>query len=274
MNRLAAETYLDTSPRGARPGIAITTDLIVGYPTETEADFEQTLTLMNEVRVTDSYSFKYSERPGTPAQRHRLGELEDAVVQARLERVQDLQRQLTLDAHGARVGRRTEVLVEGSSRHGSGQLTGRCRHRVVNFTPPADLARQLSPRGVWRARRPAARVAAPVRAEKPSQRRQGRISKLEAHSGRLVRARGPPGADRGEIGSPGLLAIDDQLYFGAVEGVLSRRATRPRRRVREASPVQVRMRLIGSSIPLRPGPTLPGRSRGCERAGQLRRCSR
>lgn len=146
--RYDRETYLDVIERvrQARPGIAITTDLIVGYPTETEADFEQTLALMNEVRFTDSYSFKYSERPGTPAQRHRLGELDDVVVQARLERVQDLQRQLTLDAHGELVGRRTEVLVEGSSRHGSGQLTGRCpEHRVVNFraTEPTELGSYL-----------------------------------------------------------------------------------------------------------------------------------
>ncbi len=129
-------TYLDiiAQLRSARPGVAITTDLIVGYPTETEADFEETLSLMAEVRFTDSYSFKYSERPGTPAQRRALGELADSAVQARLERVQDLQRVLTLDAHGARVGEQVEVLVEGSSRHGEGQLTGRCPwHRIVNF---------------------------------------------------------------------------------------------------------------------------------------------
>ncbi len=134
--RYDRETYLDIIARlrQARPGIAVTTDLIVGYPTETDADFEDTLRLMEEVRLTDSYSFKYSERPGTPAQRHGLGELDDACVQARLERVQDLQRTLTLDAHGARVGTRVEVLVEGASRHGDGQLTGRCPdHRIVNF---------------------------------------------------------------------------------------------------------------------------------------------
>ena len=141
--RYDRETYLDViaAVRAARPGIAITTDLIVGYPTETEADFEETLGLMAEVRFTDSYSFKYSERPGTPAQRRGLGELDDSAVQVRLERVQDLQRALTLDAHGARVGELAEVLVEGSSRHGAGQLTGRCPwHRVVNFHGPRPVA--------------------------------------------------------------------------------------------------------------------------------------
>ena len=141
--RYDREMYLDiiARVRAVRPGIAITTDLIVGFPTETEADFEETLRLMAEVRFTDSYSFKYSERPGTPAQRRGLGELADSEAQARLERVQDLQRQLTLDAHGARVGERAEVLVEGASRHGEGQLTGRCpEHRVVNFHATRPIA--------------------------------------------------------------------------------------------------------------------------------------
>ncbi len=141
--RYDRETYLDivARVRAARPELAITTDLIVGYPTETEADFEDTLRLMEEVRFSDSYSFKYSERPGTPAQRHALGELDDFEVQARLERVQDRQRALTLDAYAARVGARAEVLVEGSSRHGDGQLTGRCpEHRIVNFRATRDVA--------------------------------------------------------------------------------------------------------------------------------------
>jgi tRNA-2-methylthio-N6-dimethylallyladenosine synthase len=141
--RYDRDSYVDIIARlrAARPGIAITTDLIVGYPTETEADFEDTLRLMAEVRFTDSYSFKYSERPGTPAQRRALGELDDSHVQARLERVQDLQRALTLDAHGARVGGRAEILVEGASRHGQGQLTGRCpEHRIVNFNATRPVA--------------------------------------------------------------------------------------------------------------------------------------
>lgn len=141
--RYDRDAYLDiiARVRRARPGIAITTDLIVGYPTEAAADFEDTLRLMDEIRFTDSYSFKYSERPGTPAQRHGLGELDDSEAQARLERVQDVQRELTLDAHRARVGTQVEVLVEGASRHGDGQLTGRCpEHRVVNFSASEPIA--------------------------------------------------------------------------------------------------------------------------------------
>jgi tRNA-2-methylthio-N6-dimethylallyladenosine synthase len=90
---------------------------------------------MEQARFTDSFSFKYSERPGTPAQRRGLGELDPIEAQERLERVQDLQRELTLAAHRARVGERTQVLVEGESRAGAGQQTGRCpRNRVVNFS--------------------------------------------------------------------------------------------------------------------------------------------
>jgi tRNA-2-methylthio-N6-dimethylallyladenosine synthase len=147
--RYDRETYVELigRVREARPGIAITTDLIVGYPTETTEDFDATLRLMDELRFTDSYSFKYSERPGTPAQRRGLGELDDSESQARLERVQDVQRELTLDAHRARVGERVEVLVEGASRHGDGQLSGRCpQHRVVNFraNPPIAIGQYAS----------------------------------------------------------------------------------------------------------------------------------
>ncbi len=122
--------------RGARADLALTTDLIVGFPGERDQDFEDTLSLVREVGFVDSYSFKYSPRPGTPA-----AALEDTqgvpepVKQARLEALQDLQRSLTLAAHRARVGTRTEILLEGESRRG-GQLSGRDPyHRVVNLTP-------------------------------------------------------------------------------------------------------------------------------------------
>lgn len=120
--------------RRARPGIAITTDLIVGFPGETREDFEQTSSLVREVAFTDSFSFKYSTRPGTPASRRELVPVEAGEAQVRLEELQELQRSLTLAAHQARVGSRTRVLVEGPSRRGGGQWAGRCpQNRVVNF---------------------------------------------------------------------------------------------------------------------------------------------
>jgi tRNA-2-methylthio-N6-dimethylallyladenosine synthase len=127
--------------RTARPDLALTTDLIVGFPGETETDFEATLGLVRDVGFVDSYSFKYSPRPGTAA-----AEFPDRVdpdlAQARLERLQGLQRELTLAAHRARVGSRTEVLLEGpspKSPSAAAQLQGRDpQHRRVHLSA-ADL---------------------------------------------------------------------------------------------------------------------------------------
>ncbi len=126
--------------RASRPDLAITTDLIVGFPGETDADFAQTLALVRDVAFTDSFSFKYSPRPGTAAAAYEDA-VTESVAQARLEELQDLQRALTLDAHRARVGETTEILVEGPSRRAGAQLSGRDPfHRVVNFAAEADSA--------------------------------------------------------------------------------------------------------------------------------------
>jgi tRNA-2-methylthio-N6-dimethylallyladenosine synthase len=119
--------------RAARPDVALTTDLIVGFPGETDADFRATLDLVRDVAFVDAYTFKYSPRPNT-----RAAELADAVppevARARLEELQEILRSLTLAAHRARVGGETEVLVEGASRRGAGQASGRDPyHRVVNL---------------------------------------------------------------------------------------------------------------------------------------------
>ncbi|HTO70798.1 MAG TPA: tRNA (N6-isopentenyl adenosine(37)-C2)-methylthiotransferase MiaB [Myxococcota bacterium] len=142
--RYRPEEYVETAAklREARPGLALTTDLIVGFPTETREDFAETLQLMATVRFTDSFSFKYSERPGTPAQRRGLAELEPGEAQARLEEVQRLQASLTLAAHRARVGETVEVLVDGESRRSGVQRSGRDpQNRLVNFSAARDIAR-------------------------------------------------------------------------------------------------------------------------------------
>jgi len=119
--------------REARPDLALTTDLIVGFPGETDRDFEATLALVREVRFVDAYTFKYSPRPGTAAAR-APDPLPAAVLEERLEALQQLLRELTLAAHRARVGDTTVVLVEGQSRRGGHQGMGRDPyHRVVNF---------------------------------------------------------------------------------------------------------------------------------------------
>ena len=126
--------------RATRSDLALTTDLIVGFPGETEADFEATLALVREVGFVDSFSFKYSPRPGTEA-RLFVDAIPGEVAQRRLEALQDLQRSLTLAYHLERVGGRTTVLVAGPSRRGGAQHAGRDPyHRVVNFTAAADSA--------------------------------------------------------------------------------------------------------------------------------------
>ncbi len=135
--------------RSARPDLAITTDLIVGFPGETDADFQQTLDLIREVGFVDSFSFKYSPRPGTAAARLPQP-VEPAEAQSRLEVLQALQREFTLSAHRARVGQSAEILVEGPSRRGGNQWSGRDPyHRIVNVaagprpTPPPGTLVQV-----------------------------------------------------------------------------------------------------------------------------------
>jgi tRNA-2-methylthio-N6-dimethylallyladenosine synthase len=112
--------------------------LIVGFPGETDADFAETLRLVRDISFTDAFLFKYSPRPGTAAI-SMTDEVSEGVAQARLEELQDLQRSLTLNAHRARVGETTEVLVEGPSRRGGAQLAGRDPfHRIVNFSTEAE----------------------------------------------------------------------------------------------------------------------------------------
>ena len=120
--------------RAARPDLALTTDLIVGFPGETERDFSDTLALVEDIGFIDSYSFKYSPRPGTlaPGLDDRVSEAES---QARLEALQAVQRGLTIAYHRGRVGSETEVLLEGPSRKGS-QMQGRDpQHRIVHIDP-------------------------------------------------------------------------------------------------------------------------------------------
>ena len=121
--------------RGVCPDISLSTDIIVGYPGESDVEFEETLSLLEEVQYDSIYSFKYSPRPGTPAA--GLGDsIAEPVKSVRLARVQDLQKAITAGRLHRFVGRVEEVLVEGESRQG-GQACGRTRANVVvNFVPP------------------------------------------------------------------------------------------------------------------------------------------
>jgi tRNA-2-methylthio-N6-dimethylallyladenosine synthase len=137
--RYDRERYLEITRalRQARPDLVLTTDLIVGFPGETEADFAETLSLVEEVGFVDSFSFKYSPRPGTAAEK-LTDTIPPELAQERLVRLQNLQGSATLAYHRTRVGEETRVLVDGESRHGGGQVSGRDPHqRVVNVGPRA-----------------------------------------------------------------------------------------------------------------------------------------
>ncbi|HEY3359891.1 MAG TPA: tRNA (N6-isopentenyl adenosine(37)-C2)-methylthiotransferase MiaB [Polyangia bacterium] len=122
--------------RGLVPDVALTTDVIVGFPGETAADLRETLSLLETVQFDSIYSFAYSPRPGTPAQ----GFPDDVPAEAKLARlheVQALQAGITTARLRRLVGRRLEVLVEGASRRGD-QACGRTAgNHVVNFPAPA-----------------------------------------------------------------------------------------------------------------------------------------
>ena len=126
--------------RAAIPHAAITTDVIVGFPGETEADFADTLTLMAEARFAGAYTFQYSIRAGTPAAA-LSGQVTKDVVQERYERLVDLQRRISHEENQTLVGRAVEVLVataEGTKDSATGRRTGRARDgRLVHFAVPA-----------------------------------------------------------------------------------------------------------------------------------------
>ena len=122
--------------RSARPDVALTTDLIVGFPGESDADFAATLSMVRDAGFVDGFTFKYSVRPGTSAA-EMTDAVSDAVAQERLEAIQDLLRAHTLAYHRSRVGSATEVLVDGRGRRAQ-QLAGRDPwHRVVNLDAAA-----------------------------------------------------------------------------------------------------------------------------------------
>jgi tRNA-2-methylthio-N6-dimethylallyladenosine synthase len=129
--------------RAARPGMALTSDFIVGFPGETDADFEQTMALVEHVAFDGAFSFIYSPRPGTPA-----SDFEDQVPaacsQPRLARLQTRLEELYRGYSERMVGTAQRVLVEGRARKDAAELSGRTdNNRVVNFPGEARLIGQF-----------------------------------------------------------------------------------------------------------------------------------
>lgn len=124
------------------PSIGLTTDIIVGFPGETEEEFEGTLNVMGEVRFDGAYMFKYSPRPGTPAA--EMEQLEPKIAEGRLRRLMDLQNQITLEKHQEMEGKVYEVLVEGPSPKNPGRLQGYTRcFKMMHFEGDAGLTGRL-----------------------------------------------------------------------------------------------------------------------------------
>jgi len=129
--------------RAVRPGISISSDFIVGFPGETDADFEKTMQLIQDVGFDQSFSFIYSRRPGTPAA-DLQDDTPDSVKHARLERLQAHINAHSASISRAMVGSAQRVLVEGPSRKDPNELTGRTENmRKVNFAGDLRMVGQF-----------------------------------------------------------------------------------------------------------------------------------
>ncbi len=124
--------------RNACPEIAISTDIIVGFPGETDQDFEETLSLVDEVAFDASFSFYYSPRPYTTAGRYLKDDVPLEVKANRLEILQEKQKELSLKNHQACLGKVYEVLVEGPSKIGNSYQGRNTHNQIVHFPAEND----------------------------------------------------------------------------------------------------------------------------------------
>jgi tRNA-2-methylthio-N6-dimethylallyladenosine synthase len=158
--RHTREEYLDLVARirAAIPKVQLSTDMIVGFPGETEADFEDTLSLTAAVGYHSMFSFKYSERPNTLASKRMPDDVPAEVKTRRIVALQALQRSVQSDLFQRSIGRTEPVLVDATSRRREWELTGRTSgNTVVNFPGPPDwlgrlvdvTIRRAGPNSVW-----------------------------------------------------------------------------------------------------------------------------
>ena len=151
--RHTREEYLElvASIRESIPGVTLSTDMIVGFPGETAADFEDTLSLTEAAQYHSMFSFKYSPRPNTLASKRMPDDVSEAEKTARIVSLQALQRTIQTRLHESAVGREVEVLVDATSRRRDGEMSGRTGgNTVVNLpipggseTPAAWLGRTV-----------------------------------------------------------------------------------------------------------------------------------
>ncbi|MBR1607148.1 MAG: tRNA (N6-isopentenyl adenosine(37)-C2)-methylthiotransferase MiaB [Clostridia bacterium] len=145
--RYTREHYLSRvrALRSAMPNIGLTTDLIVAFPGETEAEFEETLSLVEEVRYDSAYTFIYSPRKGTRAA-EMPGQIDPKVASERIERLIAAQERITGEILSGMTGQTVQVLVEGTSRRRATQLTGKSGRNInVNFNGDAADVGKIIP---------------------------------------------------------------------------------------------------------------------------------
>ena len=143
--RYTREQYLDLVQRlrEAAPGIAISTDIIVGFPGETEEEFEDTLTLAEKVQYDSAFTFLYSIRKGTPAAEYE-DQIPELVKHERFNRLVDVINRCSSEKNAAYIGRTERVLIEGLSKKGSDMLSGRTdSFKLVDFPGDASLIGQI-----------------------------------------------------------------------------------------------------------------------------------
>ncbi len=143
--RYSREQYLDLVRRlrQAAPDITISTDIIVGFPGETEEDFEDTLRLVKEVEYDSAFTFLYSKRTGTPAAEYE-DQIPEEVKHERFNRLVDTLNAISLRKNQEYIGRTMQVLVDGASRKGDGILSGRTDgFKLVDFPGEEELVGQM-----------------------------------------------------------------------------------------------------------------------------------
>jgi tRNA-2-methylthio-N6-dimethylallyladenosine synthase len=142
LRRYTRETYLEcvAALRKAIPGLMVTTDIIVGFPGETDADFEETLNVVREVGFADGFTFKFSPREGTPATRMPAElTVPDEVASERLQTLVSTMRGITRASNLGELGKKYEVLVEKEARRGGDLLQARTRD-FKTVLVPGDVA--------------------------------------------------------------------------------------------------------------------------------------